>query len=69
MIGVTLFRITLPNILLLNLYFENSNTGLHVLYVLNMHVNFHVNWMLFIIRLVNLFFIHYFKLQNLNLNN
>ena len=68
MIGVTLFRITLPNILLLNLYFEYSNTGLHVLYVLNMHVNFHVNWMLFIIRLVNSFFIHYFKLQNLNLN-
>ena len=66
MIGVTLFRITLPNILLLNLYFEYSNTGLHVF---NMNVNFHANWMLFIIRLVNSFFMHYFKLQNLNLNN
>ena len=48
----------------MNLYFENSTVGLHVLYILNMHVNFHINQMLFTIRSINLFFMHYFKLQN-----
>ena len=47
--GVTLLRVTPPNNLLMNLYFENSTVELHILYVLNILVNFHVNWMLFII--------------------
>ena len=38
---------------------------LYVLYVLNMHVNFHANRMLFTILSINSFFMHYFKLQKL----
>jgi len=49
----------------MNLYFENPTIGLHVLYVLNMHVNLHTNQMLFTIRSINSSFIHYFKLQKL----
>ena len=47
----------------MNLYFENSTFGLHILYVLNMHANFHTNWMLFTIRSINSSFMHYFELQ------
>ena len=47
--GVTLSNVTLPNNLLLNSYFENPTVGLHVLYVLNIRANFHVNWILFTI--------------------
>ena len=54
-----------PNNLLMNLYFESSIVGLHVLYVLNMHAKFHANWMLFTIRFINSSFIHCFKLQKL----
>ena len=49
----------------MNLYFKNSTIGLQVLYVINMHTNFHTNRMLFIIRSINSSFIHYFKLQKL----
>ena len=42
-LDVTLKNITLPNNLLLNLYFENPTVGLHVLYGLNIHANFHAN--------------------------
>ena len=38
---------------------------LYVLNVLNMHVNFHANRMLFTILSINSFFMHYFKLQKL----
>ena len=38
-----LSNITLLNKLLLNSYFENPIIELHVLYVLNMHANFHTN--------------------------
>ena len=38
-----LSNITLLNNLLLNSYFENPTVELHVLYVLNMHANFHTN--------------------------
>ena len=62
---VTLNNVTPTNNLLMNLYFENSTIGLHVLYVLNMHVNFHTNWMLFTVRSINSYFMHYFKLQKL----
>ena len=55
----------LPNNLLLNLYFENPTVSLHIPYVLNMHVNFHANQMLFIICFINSFFVHYFKLQKI----
>ena len=51
--------------LLLNSYFGNLTFGLHVLYVFNMHANFHANQMLFTISSINSFFIHYFKLQKL----
>ena len=39
-------------------YFENLTVGLHVYYVLNMHVKFRVNQMLFTIWSINLFFMH-----------
>ena len=60
--GVTLSNVTPPNNLLMNLYFENFIVGLHVLYLLNMHINFHINWMLFTIRSIYSSFMHYFKL-------
>ena len=41
--GITLSNITPSNNLLLNLYFENPTVELHILYVFNMHANFHVN--------------------------
>ena len=63
--GITLSNVTPSNNLLINLYFENSTFGLHVLYVLNMHANFHTNRMLFIIRFINSSFMHHFKLQKL----
>ena len=43
--SVTLSNATQPKNLLMNLYFKNPTVELHVLYVLNMHTNFHVNWM------------------------
>ena len=47
LLGVTLNNITPPNNLLLISFFENLTIELHVLYVLNMHVNFHINQILF----------------------
>ena len=61
--GVTLSNVISSNNLLWNLYFENLIIELHVLYVLSIHANFYINWMLFTIRSVNSFFMHYFKLQ------
>ena len=49
----------------MNLYFENFTVRLHILYILNMHANFHINQMLFTIRSINSYFMHYFKLQKL----
>ena len=43
--GITLSNVTPSNNLLLNSYFENLTIELHVLYVLNMHTNFHANRM------------------------
>ena len=57
--SVTLSNVTSTNNLLYNLYFENLTIELHILYVLNIHVN----WMLFTIQSINLYFMHYFKLQ------
>ena len=50
---------------LLNLYFENSIIGLHVLYFLKMYTNFDISWIFFNIRSINSSFMHYFKLQRL----
>ena len=61
--SVTLSNVTSTNNLLYNLYFENLTIELHILYVLNIHVNFYVNWMLFTIQSINSYFMHYFKLQ------
>ena len=47
----------------LNSNFENLTIKLHVLYVLNIHTNFHINWLLFTIQSINSIFMHYFKLQ------
>ena len=47
--SITLSNVAPPNNLLKNSYFENSTVKLHVLYVLNIHTNFHVNWMFFTI--------------------
>ena len=50
-------------------YFKNLIIELHVLYVLNTHVKFFANWILFTIWSINLFFIHNFILQKTwNLN-
>ena len=40
---------------------------MHVLYVFNMHVKFHVNKILFSIQSMNLYFIDNFKLQKLKI--
>ena len=63
--SITLSNVTPFNNLLLNSYFENTTVELHVLYILNMHANFHVNWMLFTIQSINSSFMYYFKLQKL----
>ena len=52
--SITLSNVTLSNNLLLNSY----------LYVLNMHVYFYTNWILFTIRLINPSLMHHYKLQN-----
>ena len=44
-LGVTLSDVTSPNNLLFNSYFENPTVELHVLYVFNIHANFHANRM------------------------
>ena len=46
-------------------YFENLTFGLYVLYVLNTHVKFHANQMLFTIQFINLFFVYNFILKKL----
>ena len=55
-------------IFLLDVNFENITVGLHVLYVLNIRVKFCSNRMLFAIRSINLFSMHNFRSQKLNLN-
>ena len=43
--------------------FENITIEFHVPYVLNMHIKFRSNWILFTIQSINLFLIHNFILQ------
>ena len=45
--------------------FEIFIVELHILYVLNIHINFYVNWILFTIQSINSTFMRYFKLQKL----
>ena len=47
--------------------FENLTVRLHVLYILNTHVKFRSNRMLFTIRSINLFFIYNFRSQKLEI--
>ena len=47
--------------------FENLTVEFHVPHVLNMHIKFHSNQMLFTIGLINLFFIHNFRSQKLEI--
>ena len=46
---------------------ENLTVELHFLYIFNTHVKFRLNQMLFTIRSINLFFIHNFKPQKLEI--
>ena len=49
-------------------YFENIIIRLHVFfYVVNTHIKFRVSRILFIIQFINLFFIHNFRLQKLEI--
>ena len=63
--GITLSNVTPSNNLLMNLSFKNFIVGLDVLYVLNIHANFYTNHMLFTIRSINSFFMHYYKLKKI----
>ena len=49
------------------IYFENPTVGVSVLHVLNMYIKFYVNQMLFTIRFINLFLMHNFRLQKLEI--
>ena len=53
----------IPLYLLLYGKFENLIVKSPFLYILNMHVTFHSNRMLFTIRSINSFFIHNFRLK------
>ena len=47
----------------ITIYFKNLTIELHIRYVLNTHVKFCVNQILFIICSISLYIMHYFKLQ------
>ena len=49
------------------IYFENPTVGVLVLHVLNIYIKFYVNQMLFTIRFINLFLMHNFRLQKLEI--
>ena len=53
--------------ILMNVNFENLSIRLHFLYALNKHVKFHLNRMLFTIQSINLFFVHNFLSQKLEI--
>ena len=52
---------------IITVIFENLIVEFHVPYVLNMHINFRSNQMIFTIWLINFFFIHNFRLQKLEI--
>ena len=47
--------------------FENLTIEFYIPYVLNMHIKFRSNWILFTIRSIKLFFIHNFRSQKLKI--
>ena len=47
------------------IHYKGSIHSWPIIYVLNIHAIFHINWILFTIRSINSSFMHYFKLQNL----
>ena len=49
------------------IYFENLIVVLYGFYIFKTHVKFHVNWILFTIQFINLFFMHNFILQKLEI--
>ena len=51
----------------LSVTFENLTVEFYVLYIINMHIKFRSNQMLFTIRSINLFFIYNFKSQKLEI--
>ena len=51
----------------LGVNFENLIVKFHIFYVLNMHIKFCSNWILFTIWSINLFFIYNFILQKLEI--
>ena len=51
------------NISFFGVQFENLTVEFHIPYVLNMHIKFLSNRILFTIRSINLFFIQNFRLQ------
>ena len=53
----------LSYIFFLGMNFENLTIEFHIPYVLNMHIKFRSNQILFTIRSINLFFIHNFRSQ------
>ena len=48
-------------------YFQNLTIELYVFYVLKSHIKFHINWMLFTILSLNLFFIYNFRQQKIEI--
>ena len=48
-------------------YFENLTIRLYILYIINTHIKFYVNQVLFTIRLINFFFMHNFILYKLEI--
>ena len=47
--------------------FENLTIELYFLYILNMHVKFHLNWKLITIHSINIFLCIILRLQNLEI--
>ena len=50
-------------LLYIYIYIKNVTVGLHIFYILNMHIKFCLNWKSFTIQSINLFFMHKFILQ------
>ena len=65
LISIGLYSSNFSYISFLGVNFKNLTVEFHVLYILNMHIKFCSNWMLFTIRSINLFFIYIFRLQKL----
>ena len=52
-------------IIYIYIYLKKKTVRMHILYILNTHIKFIANQILFTIRLINLFFMLNFRLQNL----